>query len=344
MKIPLLLVWLMSVGTNSFAMERLPSHSKGLRSRRCNGHARRESEPEHFSMRSFRPFHVGANFDGTGILRQKKRTPSTMLSVYRGGFIDIPSLAIGTEGATMLVTMASAFFLANGLLFGLAPNLGASLFGIDLEGDVFSRYLLEAIGAVAFGHGINVLLSTVVSGVSPQRAIGFGMLIRLAFLAKSFALNTYEKMDAETRFLSVNSVIMSWTTFSLLTGAGNPFLAAKVFSTMALAKACLLLMRPTKAATKIFGLDASAEGMLKPRTLCQILGEHLAVSGVFMEALAFGVEPVRAVGLSSATWAAVRSFFLFVSKPYRDLGTGPLLGMIHLIFALVLSVGLLPVA
>lgn len=325
-------LWLMSVGTHSFALNRVqpipPRAVSPLKSRGT-------------SLHPLRPTGLTVSFDGEGFSGRKSLTPSAMLLIPRGGSVSsIPTLASGIDGTTLLALAASVLFLANGLLFGLAPSLGASLFGVDLEDDAFSRYLLGAIGAVAIGHGINILLASV-SGLSPQRAIGFGLLARLTFLAKSFALNTYEKMNAKTGFMSVNTAVMSWTTFSLLTGAGNPFLAAKVFSTMSLLKAFMLLMTPTKGATKMFGLDASTENMVKPRTLCQILGEHLAVSGVLMEALAFGVEPLRAVGLSSVTWAVIRSYFLFVSKPYRDLGTGPLFGAIHLVFALLLSIGLL---
>jgi len=332
----LLLVWLMPVGTYSFA--------RGSR-RSCIVELVQSKRVLQFPWSERPPFHSTGDDNhlvGRGTLHRRRRhNKSAIFSIGRGGSIDIPSLAVRTAGAnTLMVSIASAFFLVNGVIFGVAPSFGARLFGIDVEDDVFSRYLLEAIGAVALGHGISMLLASI-SRISPQRAIGFGMLVRVAFLAKSFLLHTYAKMGAKTGFLSTNTAIMSWTTFSLLTGAGNPFLAAKVFSTMALSKASFLLMRPNKAATKFFGMDISEEANAKSHALNQILGEHLAISAVFMEALAFGFEPARAVGLSSTIWVAIRTFFLFVLKPHRGLGASPVWSAIYLLLALILSVGLL---
>ena len=54
--------------------------------------------------------------------------------------------------------------------------------------------------------------------------------------------------------------MMSWCAFSLITGAGNPTVSAKVFSVMALIKALVLVTDPVKMTGKVFGVDVSGEG------------------------------------------------------------------------------------
>lgn len=81
------------------------------------------------------------------------------------------------------------------------------------------------------------------------------------FLFKSFFINVYDKIDAETGFLSVNTAILSWCTLFLLTGKGNPFVAAKTFSTAALLKAFLMFFNPIKASQKFFGINVGTDGM-----------------------------------------------------------------------------------
>lgn len=146
-----------------------------------------------------------------------------------------------------------------GTSLAFAPVFTTSLYGIETETGTFATYLAEAIGCVMLGHGITLICATVLK-TSVQRALGYGILVRLLFLFKSFFSNVYEKIDAKTGFLSVNTVILSWCTFSLLTGKGNPLVASKTFSTAALLKASLMFFNPIKASKKFFGIAVGTDG------------------------------------------------------------------------------------
>ena len=52
------------------------------------------------------------------------------------------------------------------------------------------------------------------------------------------------------------------TAFSLLTGAGNPDVSAKVFSTFAFIKAMALVLKPVQMTQKLFGVDVGGEGKI----------------------------------------------------------------------------------
>jgi hypothetical protein len=150
---------------------------------------------------------------------------------------------------------------------------------------------------------------------------------------------------------------MSWVTFSLLTGIGKPLVVAKTFSTMALVKGGLLFLRPTVAAKKFFGVDVSGKlsssslaasrlinepsEMQTTRAICKALGLNLVINAAYMNMLAFGVEPLRATGLSALTWSILLCEETFVSKVHQSVGRGfstqvlLLLGSVLLSFAIL---------
>ena len=162
-----------------------------------------------------------------------------------------PQLLINTWASLATVT---------GSFLAFAPVFTTALYGIETEKGTFATYLAEAIGCVMIGHGITLICATALK-TSVQKALGYGILVRLLFLFKSFFINVYDKIDAETGFLSVNTAILSWCTLSLLTGKGNPFVAAKTFSTAALLKASLMFFNPIKASQKFFGINVGTDGM-----------------------------------------------------------------------------------
>jgi uncharacterized protein YjeT (DUF2065 family) len=187
--------------------------------------------------------------------RQTSHRPQTSLSMLRGG----GELATGLS-APLTAKLCSGFLTINGLALMFAPVLWTdSLYYTGIEEDTFEVYLLRAIGAISVGMGVNVYL-TVLRNMPVERAMGFALLPRLLFLSLSFLLRKYDSLGVGKIFLSANTIVMSWTTFSLLSGVGNPVIAAKLFSSLAVLKGALLTIRPNIGAKKFFALDISSKG------------------------------------------------------------------------------------
>ena len=233
----------------------------------------------------------------------------------------------------------------SGMMMAFAPSYISKVYGLDAEKEgKFSSYIVKAIGCVLIGHAISLICATVFN-MSAQKALGFGILIRLLFLIKSFMFKVYEDFDAKTNFLSVNTVIMSWCVFSLLTGKGNPFVAAKTFSTAALLKASLLFTNPIAGAKKFFGIDIGSKDMKKTKALCKSLGLNLLTNAVFMLTLAFGIETRRAAGTSAVVWSILLGETTFISKSTALMGpdseNGNSIAVAYFLFSALLSYVLL---
>lgn len=281
------------------------SHSFGVRNGQRSVHWRRQVLPLSTSVHPS--------------LRTRTNNTAHAVAMLRGGGGAVASYV----SLTLLAKIFSALTALKGSALVVAPKtVGRKVFGVDAGEETFPVYLVQAIGAIAVGIGINLSLA-VLGKVSVQQAMGFGLLPRLLFVLKSFLLGTFDELGFKKRFLSVNTLVMSWCIFSLLTGKGSPVVAAKVFSSMALLKAVFLILRPANASENFFGVDVGAEGMEKEKALCRSLGVSLSVSAVLMGALAFDIEPVKAAGYASLVWSLLLFDHAFLSKTYKITGGGP---------------------
>jgi len=161
----------------------------------------------------------------------------------------------------VVAKLCAGFLALHGVALILAPTLFVEKFyQIDIEKDSFETYLLKAIGAISMGVSVNVYLS-LIQNMTAQRAMGFSLLPRFLYVLKSSLLGQdIEKLGGSKKFLSTNEVVMGWTTFSLLTGAGNPIVSAKVFSCMALLKGAFFVLNPVAASNKFLGINVSKDG------------------------------------------------------------------------------------
>ena len=182
-------------------------------------------------------------------------SPASSLTTLRGG-------AILPVSKTAVAKVCTGFLAFNGVALLLSPiQFVKKQYKIDgVEKDSVETYLLRAIGAISIGVSVNVYLS-LIENMTAQKAMGFALLPRFLYVLKSSLLGKdLEKLGGSNKFLSTNEVVMGWTTFSLLTGVGNPIVSAKVFSCMALLKGLFFVANPAKAANKFLGLDVSKLG------------------------------------------------------------------------------------
>ena len=274
------------------------------------------------------------------------------IAKIRGGCIMAPKSSSALKSAAaafmspqVFINIWSGLDAFSGIMMAFAPSYISKVYGLDsVKQGKFSMYLVKAIGCVLIGHAISLICATALH-MSAQKALGFGILVRLLFLIKSFIFNVYDDIDAKTNFLSVNTAIMSWCTFSLLTGKGNPFVAAKTFSTAALLKASLLFINPIAGASKFFGIDIGGKDMEKSKALCKSLGMNLLTNAVFMLTLAFGIEARRAAGISALVWSVLLGETTFVSKSTALMGSdnenGNNVAVVYFLFSALLSYVLL---
>jgi len=176
----------------------------------------------------------------------------------------IPALrggALPSISTALTAKLCVGFFLLSGLTLILDPGrVMGDLYRIKYSKDeCFSTFLLRAIGAIEIGVALNLFLS-ILRKMPAQQAMGFALLPRLLFVSQSFVFGAFEKCGIQKKFLTINTAVMTWSTFSLLTGKGNPLMASKVFSCMALLKGSLLIFSPITAAKKYFGVNVGTDG------------------------------------------------------------------------------------
>jgi len=98
------------------------------------------------------------------------------IKVIRGGSFGV------AHSASTLGGVCSGLSIANGLSLVLAPEKSfQSLYDVDLSGDSFLAYLVQAIGAIVIGVGFLTYCTIVSKDVSVTRALGLSLLPRLKF-------------------------------------------------------------------------------------------------------------------------------------------------------------------
>jgi len=204
----------------------------------------------------------------------------TIASLRGGG--DFLSSVASPSAQTILAAskFATGFIAAIGSYALVTPVTSVDslpMFDEDIQENTFEASLVQTIGAIVVGFAIHAFLAlsnTLGSGgVTLDTAMGCSLLPRIVLIAYSLARSVLaaagggeggEKIKEYqlrgTGFLKLNFLMMSWCAFSLITGAGNPTVSAKVFSVMALIKALVLVTDPVKMTRKVFGVDVSGEG------------------------------------------------------------------------------------
>ena len=66
------------------------------------------------------------------------------------------------------------------------------------------------------------------------------------------------------------------------------------------------------------------------RGLCKMLGEQVLLSGVYIAALLYGSDPIKALGYASLLWSVLLVDFLFFSKTYQLVGMHPARYLLYL--------------
>ena len=203
------------------------------------------------------------------------RSTLDALTLLRGGAGALPLPVVSDKihavaaGGLLFVGACTAFApvtCANSLRGRFLPR--------EVREDSFDASLMQSIGAIVAGLATHVFLvwrdvsaADGAGALDLHRAMGCALMPRILLILWSFLRARFQESKGDyqfqgTTFLKVNFFIMSWTAFSLLTGAGNPDVSSKVFPLFALAKALVLVLKPVKMTQKFFGVDVAGEGTI----------------------------------------------------------------------------------
>ena len=241
------------------------------------------------------------------------------LSIPRGGGSAAANLKKFRLSVEQTAVACCIFLAFNGLSIVLAPNLVMKdLYKIDYQANVFSSYLLRALGCLSIGTSIHVA-ATLLLNQPVTQAMGWSLLPRVLFWIGSFVFGINAKVGIQnTRLLVTTAVATTWSCLSLLTGLGRPIVSARIFAILALAKSALFVTRHDLGAQKFFGIDVRTPEMKRARALCRGLGNELATSAVLMWLSTTANVPfARAAGYTCLLWIVLLGDMAFVDKTWR---------------------------
>jgi hypothetical protein len=170
-------------------------------------------------------------------------------------------------------------------------------FHITVEpGSSGEHYLGHGIASSAASLAVTSLLA-LTGKTSTEEAIGFGMLARSAYLSEMLLTGKYKKLGVPSVPHVIIFLILLVTAFGLLNGGNSDYVAlAKVISVVLAGHGALLFLNPR------IDEDDNTKQMAK------VDGGYMFVSSLFSALLAFGVDPVKAMG-----YAAIGCLPLFVT-------------------------------
>ncbi len=160
-------------------------------------------------------------------------------------------------------------------------------FGVTIEpGSKGEHYLGHGLGASAASLSVTSLLA--LSGqVSTDEAIAYGMLTRCAYMTEMLLTKEYEELGVPTLPHVTMYLILLFTAFGLLSGNTDYEALAKIGSILLAGHGGLLFLNPRIA-------DDETE-----KKTVKVDGAYMFVSSLFAALLAFGIEPVAAMGYTS---------------------------------------------
>jgi len=148
--------------------------------------------------------------------------------------------------------------------------------------------LMQGAGAMPIGTAIMLFCSTFDS-ISPQMAVGLGLLPRLLY----FIIFVWK--FRRTKVMIATTAMTLGCTTSLLKGTKTAALSCKIFSTFALVKGLFMALAPKAALGKFLEEEVDDEQTL---ALTRVLGCEATMSGVLMVGLSYGIDKMIAAGFS----------------------------------------------
>eukprot|EP00568_Trieres_chinensis_P004047 CAMPEP_0183292986 /NCGR_PEP_ID=MMETSP0160_2-20130417/1852_1 /TAXON_ID=2839 ORGANISM="Odontella Sinensis, Strain Grunow 1884" /NCGR_SAMPLE_ID=MMETSP0160_2 /ASSEMBLY_ACC=CAM_ASM_000250 /LENGTH=305 /DNA_ID=CAMNT_0025454037 /DNA_START=63 /DNA_END=980 /DNA_ORIENTATION=+ len=240
------------------------------------------------------PFFHKQRPSGAALAPPKRRALESISSI-RGG--DLGPIKAETLAKTYAVGAAM-----DTTCFSFEPRRALSAMGVTIESDSSSEFLLRDIGFHAMTATIACGLS-LWTNLSTEAILGRALCARLAFYALALFTGSSGKTGPPTGTnLVLSGAGVAAAVFSLLTGKGDPLMAARVVSALYLAHGALLRLCPGYTFKIFSGYDIVAYGDTEDElamTMFSFVGDYKIVVQLLVFLLASGTDPTKAIGYSS---------------------------------------------
>jgi hypothetical protein len=175
------------------------------------------------------------------------------------------------------------------------PAKAWEMFGVTIEpGSKGEHYLGHGMASSATSLAVTSLLA-LTGKASVNEAIGYGILARCAYLTEALLTGKHKELGIPTMPHVVMYLVLLGTAFGLLSGNADYENAGKVVSLLLAGHGALLFLNP-----RIDDDD-------KTKQMARFDGGYMFISSFYSALLAFGVEPVAAMGYAAV--ACVPLFF-----------------------------------
>ncbi|KAL7497152.1 hypothetical protein ACHAWT_005315 [Skeletonema menzelii] len=164
-----------------------------------------------------------------------------------------------------------------------------------LPGSNGEHYLGHGIASSAASLAITSLLA-LTDTTSVEEAIGFGILARSAYMTEMLLTGKYKELGVPTVPHVMVYLLLLATAFCLISGNSDGTTLAKLVSVLLAGHGSLLFLNPR--------IDEDDD----TKQMAKVDGGYMFISSLFSALLAFGVDPVKAMG-----YVAIGCFPLFVS-------------------------------
>lgn len=225
------------------------------------------------------------------ILQRRPFGVSTKKETSTSSFLDVPVPRGGDIGPITGKALAKTIGVGaiGDAITGTAIPVSAwSKFKVDVEpGSKGEHYLGHGMGASAATLAVTSLLA-LTGTTSVNEAIGYGILTRCAYMTEMLLTHQYKKLDVPTAPHIVIYLILLVTAFGLLSGTNSDYVElAKVVSIVLAGHGALLFINPR------------IEEDERMKKMASVDGGYMFCASLFAALLAFGVDPVKAMGYTS---------------------------------------------
>lgn len=229
--------------------------------------------------------------------------------------------------------------VGSGIRMAMKPEKSARTFGYEAK--PVPRVLIEGCGYIALNSSLT--LSLLAAGLtSIHRAVGFGLVLREAWLVKSFVTGKF--LGANLRpgaFLKLLAfVLMPACACSLIGNVANPQRAGVIITSSLLLMSFAILLHPVGAARWLFDVDLSASHMVLDRGVFRGFGQGNLINSTLLTLLIHGMDLHKALGCTCIMWGCISLYGGFISTMGTDLGISRKKFVIQMVtaglFALVL--------
>eukprot|EP00984_Skeletonema_dohrnii_P006230 scaffold2239_cov114-Skeletonema_dohrnii-CCMP3373.AAC.11 len=172
-----------------------------------------------------------------------------------------------------------------------------------LPGSNGEHYMGHGIASSAASLAVTSLLA-LTGTTSVEEAVGFGILARSAYMTEMLLTGKYKELGVPTVPHVIVYLLLLGTAFGLLSGNADGVTLAKVVSVILAGHGGLLCLNPR--------IDEDDD----TKQMAQVDGGYMFVSSLFSALLAFGVDPVKAMGYAAI--GCLPSFVSFIGLVAED--------------------------